>query len=391
MMRRLKERKFTRGLARLLATGLFLGIPSMGRAQSTLDRSPNLNGTWTSRWGVIHFHLVHRFQVTDPPVRKVLNSPTFLLAVGLPAGILVGSRYATNSLLIGGKPNEWETFGRVSALRSDRGRPFDLGIQVSYNGTAQSLDGEVLFGRDSGPFRILAGGRAFSAFAGGGRETALVGGLVVRVRPHVALAGDVTSLVTADSVDNAWSLGLQLEIPYTPHSLSLQVSNANTTTLQGSSIGAGGRRWGFEFTVPIRLGRYVGTGPEPQATGEERIEVDRKGSTFPRSAVVETTNRLRFLPDTVRIRTGETVRWRNSSDLVHTVTADSGRALRPVSVHLPASAKPFHSGDLRPGEEFQHTFRVPGTYRYFCVPHELAGMVGVVIVSEPGKRGGGVL
>ena len=42
----------------------------------------------------------------------------------------------------------------------------------------------------------------------------------------------------------------------------------------------------------------------------------------------------------------------------------------------------FDSGQLEPGATFSHTFRVPGTYRYFCVPHEVAGMIGTLIVGE---------
>ncbi|NIP80312.1 MAG: hypothetical protein GWM90_14240, partial [Gemmatimonadetes bacterium] len=91
-------------------------------------------------------------------------------------------------------------------------------------------------------------------------------------------------------------------------------------------------------------------------------------------------NRLRFLPDTVRVAAGETVRWENPSDVVHTVTADPSRAMRPENVALPEGAERFDSGDLLPRGSFSHTFRVAGVYRYVCVPHEGAGMTGVVIV-----------
>lgn len=96
-------------------------------------------------------------------------------------------------------------------------------------------------------------------------------------------------------------------------------------------------------------------------------------------------NQLRFLPDTVRIRPGDTVLWRNSSDLIHTVTADPEQAARSESVRLPPSAELFHSGDIRPGGEFRHAFPIPGEYKYFCAPHELAGMTGMVIVEEEAR------
>ncbi len=49
-------------------------------------------------------------------------------------------------------------------------------------------------------------------------------------------------------------------------------------------------------------------------------------------------------------------------------------------VALPVGAKPFNSGNLKPGQAYRHTFTVPGRYRYFCVPHEGAGMIGEVVV-----------
>lgn len=230
--------------AGLLLTG-FLTIsappsgPSPAVAQTTLDRTPNIGGAWTNRVGTLHFHFMHRFQVTDPPARKVLNSPTFLLAAGLPGETLLGGRYASNSTLVQGQPNEWEIFGRFAPLRMKDGRPFDVGVQASYSGTAESMDGELLLARRFGPLRILGGARAFSSFAGEGEEAALMGGTSLRLHRHVALAADVAKLLTTNTVDAAWSEGLQLEIPSTPHSLSIQVSNDNTTTLQGSVLGTG--------------------------------------------------------------------------------------------------------------------------------------------------------
>lgn len=100
------------------------------------------------------------------------------------------------------------------------------------------------------------------------------------------------------------------------------------------------------------------------------------------AATVEMTNQLTFTPDTVVVRAGETVEFRNSSALVHTVTGDPSRASVEESVRLPGGAAPFHSGRMKPGASFSHTFETPGTYRYFCVPHEGAKMRGTVIVEE---------
>jgi plastocyanin len=102
-------------------------------------------------------------------------------------------------------------------------------------------------------------------------------------------------------------------------------------------------------------------------------------------AVVGMTNTLDFKPDTVRIPQGHTVRWENSSVIVHTVTADPADATLDESVRLPDGAAPFNSGNLDPKATFEHTFDVPGTYRYFCIPHEGTKMYGTVIVEDPEK------
>jgi plastocyanin len=98
------------------------------------------------------------------------------------------------------------------------------------------------------------------------------------------------------------------------------------------------------------------------------------------AATVEMSGRMRYEPASVRIRAGETVLWRNASTLTHTVTADRAQARLPESVQLPRGAPPFHSGMIGPAGSWRYTFTVPGTYRYFCVPHETQGMVGTVEV-----------
>lgn len=101
----------------------------------------------------------------------------------------------------------------------------------------------------------------------------------------------------------------------------------------------------------------------------------------PPAEVVTMDNQLNFAPDTVRVQVGETVEWRNTSLLVHTVTADPDTAARAEHVQLPDGAEPFHSGNMDPETSWSHTFEVSGTYRYFCVPHEAAGMLGTIIVE----------
>ena len=98
-------------------------------------------------------------------------------------------------------------------------------------------------------------------------------------------------------------------------------------------------------------------------------------------AEVGMTNALDYEPATVTIRAGQTVLWRNTSDLVHTVTADDELATDDDHVRLPEGAEPFGSGRMEPGATYRRTFAVPGRYTYFCIPHEASGMIGHIVVE----------
>lgn len=126
------------------------------------------------------------------------------------------------------------------------------------------------------------------------------------------------------------------------------------------------------------LGLFV-SAPAPAPVVEEPAPQDRE------TTVVTITDRLTFEPRQVTIAVGGTVEWNNTSLLVHTVTADPDKATLPTSAALPDGAEAFDSGLLQTGQTFEHTFTVPGTYRYFCIPHEGALMVGEIVVESPGS------
>lgn len=108
------------------------------------------------------------------------------------------------------------------------------------------------------------------------------------------------------------------------------------------------------------------------------------GSPAP-APIVKMTNQLRFEPDHLAIRVGETVTWVNDSVLPHTATGDPAQnpvaTSHPEYVQLPDGAAPWGSALLQPGESFQHTFDSPGEYHYICIPHVLSGMRGTITVT----------
>jgi len=76
----------------------------------------------------------------------------------------------------------------------------------------------------------------------------------------------------------------------------------------------------------------------------------------------------------LHIEPGTTVQFR-IVDGSHSATAYEDR--------IPADATTFDSETIADGT-FEHTFETPGTYDYYCRPHKAMGMVGRIVVGEPG-------
>lgn len=96
--------------------------------------------------------------------------------------------------------------------------------------------------------------------------------------------------------------------------------------------------------------------------------------------------RVWFAPPGLAVAPGTRLRWINRDPgNSHTATAyhpDNGRALR-----VPPAAAAWDSGLLLPGEGFETVLTAPGVYDYFCQPHEMAGMVGRIVVGAPDAPG----
>jgi plastocyanin len=340
-------------------------------AQSLLERPPNISGDWIAPPGTVQFNFLHRFVRSAAPERKITAFPTFVIGVGLPQQTQVGFLYSTNSTLSPDYPNEWEFYGRWLPLSQDRGAPVDVGWQLGYNLAAKGLDGEISIARALGLVRLIGVTRVLDdPSSGGNPDVALGGGLVVRLQHYIALAGDLVTLTHRDSLlgeKPAWSAGVHIALPGTPHTLSIQATNTNTATLEGSSRGTSQRRYGFEFTIPFTLSRYFGrrqlppppsaAGPTPRDTSAAAAET---GPTA--KAGIKT---LAFQPSRIEIATGTTVAWTNDDPLEHSVTAIDHS---------------FDSGLIASGATWRHRFTQPGTYQFFCQPHPF--MKGVVIVKE---------
>jgi plastocyanin len=88
-----------------------------------------------------------------------------------------------------------------------------------------------------------------------------------------------------------------------------------------------------------------------------------------------------FDPGVIHIKAGQSVEFRNTAVITHSVTDDPKRAEDPKDASEPAGVPPFFSGDIAPGQIFTQTFTQPGTYNYFCTHHEGDGMVAKIVVD----------
>ena len=96
-----------------------------------------------------------------------------------------------------------------------------------------------------------------------------------------------------------------------------------------------------------------------------------------------------FEPSVAAVDAGAEITFTNEGDEPHSVTA--------YQDSVPAGADFFSSGGfnteeaardnvgdtlIAPGDAFTLTLDEPGTYKYFCIPHEDHGMKGEIQVGE---------
>lgn len=65
---------------------------------------------------------------------------------------------------------------------------------------------------------------------------------------------------------------------------------------------------------------------------------------------------MRYQPEGLTVRTGDTVVWINRDMVPHTATSSSGR---------------FDSNEIAPGKSWTHTVRATGEFAYICTYHPL--------------------
>jgi plastocyanin len=156
------------------------------------------------------------------------------------------------------------------------------------------------------------------------------------------------------------ALGLIVPIKWPRSSIwfaiAVLVLGAISFGLGGYISYAGGRIRHHEFRnePPPRQGAVPEVSPAVQASG----------SVAPASARI-TIQAIKYSPETIEIKKGETVEWDNTDLTPHTVTSESGGELNSGSIEADAS--------------WSHTFAQAGTFPYYCTYHP--EMKGTIVVK----------
>jgi plastocyanin len=85
------------------------------------------------------------------------------------------------------------------------------------------------------------------------------------------------------------------------------------------------------------------------------------------TVVVDATDGDVFSPQTVSVKVGDVVEWKNTGIQTHTVTFGSDQAISDAN--------------LAAGQSWEVKFTQAGSFGYVCVIHQALGMVGTVNVS----------
>ncbi|MFB6164976.1 MAG: plastocyanin/azurin family copper-binding protein [Haloarculaceae archaeon] len=137
------------------------------------------------------------------------------------------------------------------------------------------------------------------------------------------------------------------------------------------SGGQGGQTQGGQ-TQATQAGNQTGQGASGGGGATNTIEMHTEGSNY------------YFDPIGLHVQPGETVTWKIASGS-HSTTAYAESNPQASVRRIPQDAEAWDSGILTdPGATFEQKFTVEGTYDYYCIPHKTLGMVGRLVVGQPG-------
>jgi plastocyanin len=108
-------------------------------------------------------------------------------------------------------------------------------------------------------------------------------------------------------------------------------------------------------------------------TGSSFAGAGPGGREEPAAVIVISDAPSEFMPRTIKIRVGDTVQWRNTGGIAHSVEF--------VGEVLPQGTASSETGLMAPNKNYSFTFSAPGTYAYICRFHVINGMIGKIVVQ----------
>ena len=133
-----------------------------------------------------------------------------------------------------------------------------------------------------------------------------------------------------------------------------------------------------------------GSGGDGSDGGDTESGDGGSGSEWTETGTVEMTDELAYEPKKIQIEAGTTVTFENVGSIGHTVTAyedeipDGADYFASGGFDSLQAAKDGYSngqeGNIPEGESYEVTLETTGTYEYYCIPHEMNGMVGTIKV-----------
>ena len=122
----------------------------------------------------------------------------------------------------------------------------------------------------------------------------------------------------------------------------------------------------------LLLTAACGGSSSPAKGGADAVSMTADGATVD-------TALLKFTPDPVRIKAGQTVTWIGGDSITH-VLVQGTYEVGGDKLRTSEKDDGVFSLDLaKKGQRVSHTYDTAGTYTYFCTIHK--GMNGTVVVS----------
>lgn len=127
------------------------------------------------------------------------------------------------------------------------------------------------------------------------------------------------------------------------------------------------------FTVRASLGKAAGTA----AVAVAASALLAGGAMAQEVLLGANGGVLVFEPSEFTVKAGDTITFKNNAGFPHNVVFDEDEV--PSGVDATKISKEEYLN--APGETYSVTLTVPGTYSFYCEPHQGAGMVGKVTVN----------